>query len=342
MKKIRVNIVSESEVSVKGHGVHTAYIEHLNALQKRDDVTAMRDMFTKKPQCDVHHIHTVGLRVWPRLWDKQAKKVISAHVVPESFRGSLILAKYWLWLAKIYLRWFYNQADVVLAVSDATKEELLLLGVTKPIEVMYNSIDIQRYKNTRADTAQAVRKKYKIAPDAFVVMGAGQTQPRKRLDTFIDAARQLPGMTFLWVGGMPFGRLAAEYDAVKKIIEQAPSNVHFTGTVDLQDIPHFYNASDVFMFPSVQETFGLVVVEAAASGLPVLIRDLPEYDETFGNNALRCSDKTFVSALQMLKENPSEYKKWHSRAENIAKRFDSAAAAERLVKIYQDLVYTSK
>ncbi|HET7630487.1 MAG TPA: hypothetical protein VFK03_03875, partial [Candidatus Saccharimonadales bacterium] len=54
---MKVNIVSESEFSVKGHGVHTAYLEHVNSLEKLKDITVQ---VNKLGVADITHIHTVG------------------------------------------------------------------------------------------------------------------------------------------------------------------------------------------------------------------------------------------------------------------------------------------
>src|SRR5690606_31398588 len=128
----------------------------------------------------------------------------------------------------------------------------------------------------------------------------GQVQPRKRLDTFIDLAHQMPDVYFMWVGGMPFGKLAADNAHMTQLMKTAPQNAIFPGIVDLKDIPAYYKASDIFLLPSVQETFGLVVVEAAAAGLPVVLRRLPDYKDTFGNDAWQCSEDEFEPAIREL------------------------------------------
>ena len=69
-KKIRVNIVSESEISVQGHGVHTAYEEMAHSLEGREDVELIRGHFGEQVPCDIIHIHTVG----PRTYRKQVQK----------------------------------------------------------------------------------------------------------------------------------------------------------------------------------------------------------------------------------------------------------------------------
>ena len=336
-KLLRVNMVSESEISVQGHGVHTAYEEMVRSLQKLDDVELITGHFGEQINCDVVHLHTVGLRTWKKLFQKGPKKIASAHVVPDSFIGSLILAKYWRPLAVMYLRWFYNKADLVIAVSDMTKNELEGMGVTKPIQVLYNSIDPTPYKKHKGRAE--IRKKLGISSEKFVVIGAGQAQPRKRLDSFLAVANNLPDVEFVWVGGMPFGKIAADHGSIDKIMHNPPKNVHFPGIVDLEQMPKWYAASDAFLFPSDQETFGLVVVEAAASGLPIILRNIHDYDDTFRDGALMASDDNqFTEIVSQLINNKDFYDKAVEKSQIIASRFDSQASAKRLVEMYRGII----
>ena len=343
VKKLIVNVVSESEISVQGHGVHTAYVEMVNALKTHADIEVIPGRFNEQLDCDVVHFHTVGARVWKKLYQKDAKKVISAHVVPDSFVGSLIGARYWKGVAALYLKWFYNRGDVVLAVSDETKRDLIKLGVKVPIEVFYNFIDTSAYKKKDKKQAIALRKKLSIPSDAFVVIGCGQVQPRKRIDSFIKVAQRLPDIHFVWVGGMPFKQLAAEYQDMKNVMENAPANVHFPGIVELTDMPAYYTMSDAFFLPSDQETFGLVAIEAAAAGLPVLLRDIPDYKETFAEYALReKTDEAFATAIRKLQSDKKLYTTMQQKSTALAERFDSRQASKRLVQLYRELCYNKK
>ncbi|HET7630284.1 MAG TPA: glycosyltransferase, partial [Candidatus Saccharimonadales bacterium] len=333
--EMKVNIVSESEFSVKGHGVHTAYLEHVNSLKKLKDITVQ---VNKLGVADITHIHTVGAYSLLHLLFGGGKKVVSAHVVPASFVGSLVLAKWWLPLAKLYLRWFYNRADLVLAVSDETKRELVRLGVKKPIEIMYNSIDTAVYKKT-AQGRKAARAKLGLHASDWLVVGAGQVQPRKRIDSFVVAAKRLPDMKFTWVGGMPFKRVAADYDKMNRLMKAAPANANFTGVIELEAVKDYYHAADAFLLPSSQETFGLVVIEAAASGLPVVVRDIQDYDETFkGYVSMFKNDKELVSRLQELRNDSNHFSAQVKLSAQLAERYDSKAAAERLVDLYTSLI----
>ncbi|MEO5950313.1 MAG: glycosyltransferase family 4 protein [Candidatus Saccharimonadales bacterium] len=339
MNKIRVNIVSESDISVQGHGVHTAYDEIATALEKRDDVTLIRGDFGKKTDCDIVHLHTIGPRTWRKLSQSGPKKVISAHVVPASLVGSIVLAKYWSFAASWYMKWFYNRADKVLAVSGTVAKILHddLKVPQKKIEVFYNTIDMKRYVTTGSEKT-AARSRLKLSDDAFIVLGNGQVQPRKRLDIFVKMAQALPDVTFIWVGGIPFKQLGADYASMHRLMTEVPDNLRVTGVIPHSDVKDYFAVADIFCLPAEQENHPMCVLEAASRGIPIILRDIPEYDDTFGHDAWRCDDDHFIEAVAMLRDNDDLYKQWVTKTQSIAERFDSGLAAERLVKLYRQLV----
>lgn len=339
MTKIRVNMVSESDISVQGHGVHTAYDEIATALERRDDVTLIRGEFGKLVECDVVHLHTIGSQTWRKAYQRGPKKVISAHIVPASFVGSIILAKYWAFAARWYMRWMYNRADKVLAVSGTVAKVLHgELHVPKSkIETFYNTIDMSRYHST-VDEKLAARRELGFKKNDFVVLGNGQVQPRKRIDMFVTMARAMPDAQFVWVGGIPFKQLGADYRSMQRLMADVPDNLTITGVVEHDDVRQYYLAASVFCLPAEQENHPMCVLEAASAGLPIVLRDIPEYDDTFGDDALRCRDDDFIGAVTKLRDDTAFYRERVARTAAIADRFDSATSAKRLVKLYQQLV----
>lgn len=331
---MKINVISETEFTVKGHGVHTAYIELTTALKARDDADVT---VNARNSSDIVHLHTIGIYALFFLLFSRGKKVVSAHVVPDSFVGSIVGAKYWLPIMKLYLRWLYNRADLVLAVSDETRRQLLSLGVKKPIEIFYNVIDTSRYHNS-PDLKNAARENLGIAPDAWVVIGAGQVQPRKRVDSFISGAKALPHVTYYWVGGMPFGKIAANNADMQRMIDTAPENMHFVGIVPLEEMKQYYQAADVFFLPSAQETFGLVVVEGAAAGLPVMLRDIEDYDETFRDYSIMADEAGFVAGVEKLRIDTVYYRQMSEQALKLAEKYDATRGAARLMDLYRKLI----
>ena len=125
---------------------------------------------------------------------------------------------------------------------------------------------------------------------------------------------------------------------MQKLIASAPKNLLLPGIVPHDQVANYLATADVFCLPAEQENHPMCVLEAAGANLPIVLRDIPEYDDTFADDAIRCKDDGFSVAIKKLHENTSEYKKWQKKAGVIAKRFDSAAAAERLVKLYKQLI----
>lgn len=335
-KKLKISMISESEFSVKAHGVHTAYLELTRALQKRDDVSVTVN--ARRGTFDIIHFHTVGMFALGRLLFGSGKKVVTAHIVPASLIGSLAMAKWWLPLARWYLGWFYGRADLVMAVSQAVADELRQTMGIKNLVVHYNTVDASKYKPS-AKLKKAAREELGLSAEGYVVVGNGQIQPRKRLDMFIELAKLNPAMTFIWVGGIPFGMLGAEYNAMTKLIKNVPDNVIISGIVEHEKVKQYLWAADVFILPAEQENHPMSVIEAACAGLPVMIRDLAEYADTFAAHSILFKDITDAQHnLEKLQSSKEFYAQQVQSSKAIAKRFDSQTGAELAVGHYKALL----
>ncbi|OYX43387.1 hypothetical protein B7Y94_01605 [Candidatus Saccharibacteria bacterium 32-49-12] len=335
---ISVNMISESEFTVQGHGVHTAYKEITSALRSREDIDI--SINTDRP-VDITHIQTVGLYATRRLLRRGSKKVVSAHLVPDSFIGSLRAARYWLPLARLWLKFFYSRADLVLACSGMVRDELKNEMGLKNVELLYNTVDMRQYEISPSDRARS-REQLGLSSEDFVVIGNGQIQPRKRLDTFIAIANSMPDAKFYWVGGSPFKQLGADYSKMQKMINQLPENMIVTGLIPLHEVRQYYAAADVFVLPATQENHPMCVLEAAGASLPIVLRDIPQYDDTFRGDAIMAStDEEFISAVEELRSNRDLYQKTQAGSREIAKRFDSSSGASRAVEFYRSLISNS-
>jgi 1,2-diacylglycerol-3-alpha-glucose alpha-1,2-galactosyltransferase len=328
---MRVNVISESEFTVQGHGVHSAFVDTVEALRKYTDCDVAIN--TSRP-ADVTHIHSPGPYSLRKLLFDKGVKVVSAHVTPASFVGSLALAKYWRWLATIYLTWFYNKADAVLAVSFEVMDELRAMGVRRPVYLVPNTIATETFRSTPGDRAR-YRRELGLTESEFVVMGCGQVQPRKRVDVFVEAAKALPELRFVWVGGIPFKGIAADRATMEKVMSTHPINVTFTGLVKREEVERWYGAADLFFLPSMQETFGLVILEAAAAGLPLLLRDLKQYRQTFEGGYAPGNDEVFTTEIKKFSTDKQYYEHWQRAARLIAERYDSKLGAARLMEVYE-------
>jgi len=140
------------------------------------------------------------------------------------------------------------------------------------ISVIPNGIDPGEFRYDPA-LRRAARERFGIAPDAVVVGGVGRLEPTKRFDRLIRAVREVPGVTLLLVGDGS-ARASLEALAASQGIRR---RVVFAGAVG--HAREALCAMDVFASPSEQETFGLAVLEALASGLPALYEVCPPLDD---------------------------------------------------------------
>jgi glycosyltransferase involved in cell wall biosynthesis len=160
-----------------------------------------------------------------------------------------------------YLARFHRRAQTTLVPTGQLAGELNDLGV-HDVRVLRRGVDTARFHPERRD--EALRDSWGAGPDTPVVLSVGRVAPEKNLHVVIDAyralARRVPQARCVIVGDGP-GRAA---------LEAANPDVIFAGTRRGDELAAFYASADLFVFPSLTETFGNVVLEAMASGIPVV------------------------------------------------------------------------
>jgi glycosyltransferase involved in cell wall biosynthesis len=166
-----------------------------------------------------------------------------------------------------YTLWYYDQLDVIYAPSKSTRDELISKGIRpEKIKVYPRGIDTQRFQPTKRN---GILNKLFGIDGGTVVTYVGRISKEKNLDLFVDAFRQLyvkiENVHMVIVGDGPY------LSEMKEITQGLPS--HFTGYLTGERLPEIYASSDIFVFPSTTDTFGNVVLEAQASGLPVIVTD---------------------------------------------------------------------
>jgi glycosyltransferase involved in cell wall biosynthesis len=160
-----------------------------------------------------------------------------------------------------------------IAVSGTVAQRLVAWGVPRDrIRVIPNGIDAAEYRYDPALRA-ATRAALGIAPGAAVVGGVGRLVPTKRFDLLIRAVAGLPGVILLLAGEGPLAgelsALAGELGVADRVVF-AGAQAHTRGVLC---------AMDAFASPSVQETFGMAILEALACGLPATYVACPPLEE---------------------------------------------------------------
>jgi glycosyltransferase involved in cell wall biosynthesis len=173
-------------------------------------------------------------------------------------RYGLSLLREPLWA---YFRWLHNQADLNLCPSHFTKTELKAHGFER-LKVWTRGIDSERFHPHHRNDAWRERLSGGTA-DGPILLYVGRLAHEKRVEWLRPVLDAVPQARLALVGDGP----------ARPMLEAlfAGTNTVFTGYLRGKDLSHAYASSDIFLFPSANETFGNVVLEAMASGLPVVV-----------------------------------------------------------------------
>lgn len=169
-----------------------------------------------------------------------------------------------------YLQWFHDAARGTFVPSDATRSELLARGFHDRIRIWGRGVDSELFHPERADPGLRDR----MAPGADVVLvHVGRLAPEKRVDLLLDALPEVRRSTdrrvaLVFVGGGPAEEELKTRAAT--LPDAAGDDIHFAGYRRGTELAAHFASGDVFVFASDTETFGQVVTEAMASGLPVV------------------------------------------------------------------------
>lgn len=166
-----------------------------------------------------------------------------------------------------YLRWFHNGGLRTYCPTRAIVDEVRAEGFTNTA-IWSRGVDTRRF-SPRFRSA-ALRASLQAADDTVVVAYVGRLAAEKGLDVGLQAVRQAHAtrgtrVRFMAVGDGPYA---------ETVRELAPAGSWLPGTLHGADLSEAYASADVFLFPSVTDTFGNVVLEAMASGLPVIGADV--------------------------------------------------------------------
>jgi len=284
--------------------------------------------------CDILQINTPWIA---SLWlikkaRRQGKKIIIwSHVTAEDAAQVFWFNQYFFPLIKKYLTYAYSLVDLVFCPSEYTKTLLMAYGLpAEKLLAQSNGVDLDHFYFDQKKR-DGYRQQYNLKGQ--VIGTVGLAIPRKGIDTFLALAEQYPQHQFIWFGKIYNAMLA------KPLPKNLPKNVTFTGYV--QDINSAFNALDIFLFPSYEENQGMVLLEAAAIGLPILVRDIPAYNPWLKNeiNCLKAKEeKDFEPCLKRLIENQELKNRLSKNARLLAQEEEIKTLNKKLLAVYQSLL----
>ncbi len=203
------------------------------------------------------------------------------HVLqPQNFpRGYLFFLKTFIYLSA-------KSADGIETISRKVRDDILKFYRIPPanISVTYLGVDHNMFFPREAKEVEAVRAKYRL-PDRFILYAAASL-PHKNHARLFEALRILKergrGTALVLTGARDKG-----HDAIAGMIEKTglEADVVLTGWLPFEDIATIYCASDALVFPSLNEGFGMPIIEAMACGVPVVCSKIEPLPEVAGDAA---------------------------------------------------------
>lgn len=219
----------------------------------------------------------------------------------------------------------------LVAVSESIARDIMRydrVGAEK-IKVINNGVELRRF-DLKISKEEA-RSKLNL-PDSLVIIGTvGRLHKQKGHKFLIESVSYLNDILLAIAGE---GELKEE---LKKEAERLGVNCRFMGSLDPHEVPIFLRAIDIFCFPSLWEGFPSSLVEAMASGLPVIASDIPPIKEILDNSGILVppgdSEKLGQALQTLIEEDPSLRKLLGTKAKERANLF----SIERTVSSYESL-----
>lgn len=334
---MKVMLYHKKQNFIKTSGIGRAYRQQAEAL-KLNGITLVNSLH----DCDVVHYNTVFSDSYRSL--KKAKKlgipvVVHAHSTKEDYLNSFNFAN-------ITKRWFYRRmykmysnADVIITPSDYSKSLIESYGWTScNIHPISNGLVVKEYEKSEAKEQQFL-KHFNLKQGDKVVIGIGLLFVRKGLPDFIEIARSFPDVTFIWFGHL---NKLAQTRIIKKAIKNRPDNVKMPGYISGDIIKGALSYASALLFPSYEETEGIVVLEAMASKTPVIVRNIPVYDQfEDGINVLKANNnEEFIKCVKFALD--GDLKEIIDNAyEDILKK-DLKHIGAQIKKVYEEVIESKK
>ena len=232
-----------------------------------------------------------------------------------------------------------RQAASIVTVSDSARRDLLRLhGIAADrVSVVHEAASPAFHAITDSTRLDRIRSKYGLPPR--FVLYVGTIEPRKNLPRLVEAfarARRR-GIPHHLVCVGPYGW--SSRDLSRCIDRHGMSDaVHFTGYAPFEDLPVIYNLGELFVFPSLYEGFGLPVVEAMASGVPVITSNTSSLGEIAADAAVTVdptSTEAIADALVRVATDAALRRELSDRGLRRAEAFSWTRTAKEMLAVYR-------
>ena len=235
------------------------------------------------------------------------------------------------------------KTDCITTPSASMKKIIENYGIKNRIEVIPNAIHLISFKEDDELKRTEIKKKYNLKEDNKIILFVGRIASEKSIDKVIKALaiikkRNSSKEKLLIVGNGP------AMDELKQLTRslKVEEDVIFTGTVSYEEIQHYYKMAYVFTIASTTETFGIVTIEALASGVPVVAVKAPGAADilTDGLDGLLVDDdvEKIANALEKIIKEPELRERLSLGALKTSKKYSINKISEKMLNLYREVI----
>ncbi|KRE47356.1 glycosyltransferase family 4 protein [Paenibacillus sp. Soil522] len=236
----------------------------------------------------------------------------------DSYRFPFARACYWP-----YIKWFHRSCRAIFAPSLETINRLEEKGLPN-LALWTRGVDCDLF--TPAKRSDRIREIYGIK-ERYLFLFVGRLAPEKDMDILLQLMQRLPDE----IRGQVHWLIVGDGPMMEQARQEAPQNATFAGYQSGEALAEFYASSDLFVFPSSTETFGNVVLEASASGLPAIVADsggvteIVQHGKT-GMHVQARNAESFLAALTDWIDHPDKWQEFgvRARAYALSRTWDQA------------------
>jgi glycosyltransferase involved in cell wall biosynthesis len=307
----------------------------------------MIDEFLKLlPDTDVVLIASVWTWYGPQIGKICCKSKIPYVIYPHGCRARARM-KIQGWLKKtiwwhVFDRRFYNNADMIVAITKEEKEELRSIGVKAPIKVIPNGIEKSPKVN---NSREHLNSRYNIKKESDIILFLGRIEPIKGVDIAIKAMREVAEQfpnSILVVAGPEKDGLQAKMEQLSDQLGLS-EKIIFTGSVKGDDKWALLQEAAVLVLPSVTEVLAMSVLEALECSVPVVLTQKYTWPEIIKANAGIITERTPRAVADALKRilSDSDLKIDMGRRGKmlVEQKFRWPKVAQRTIDMCESLLY---
>lgn len=283
---------------------------------------------------DVHLFHGLSNELPLNIHKSTVKSIVTIH--------DLIFLRYPQYYhlidRKIYTYKFRKaceNSNRIIAISECTKRDIVhyfRIPASK-IEVVYQGCDPVFEQEVSSEKKKEVCAKYQL-PERYI-LNVGSIEERKNALLTVQALPQLPQDIHLVI----VGRQTSYTERIKKFVvdNNLSSRVHILSSVPFEDLPAIYQSAEIFAYPSYFEGFGIPIIEALHSGIPVVAATGSCLEEAGGPYSVYVnpdSVEEICRAFNDILDNPLKKEEMIRKGKEFVTRFSDEKQAEQLMSMY--------